>query len=176
MTRPCNRGARSDRLPVNSNGTAATIDATLRPIRAGRQGAPPGAGGAGRGVRCRLGAAADTRPPPTRAFACSYHAPSFRPLKLLRHAEVIAAARPKLRGEHADTGSASDLIDRIEQIDDVEAHGDRLAVRHGKFVRYAGIDLTRRALRSKCWRRPSADRIAAVVLGGKLDTWVMPLA
>src|SRR5580693_1867782 len=61
--------------------------------------------------------------------------------QLPRYAHEVASTRTVLRREYADAGAASDLVDGVEQIDDVEAHRQRFAVRHGKFVREAGVEL-----------------------------------
>jgi hypothetical protein len=42
--------------------------------------------------------------------------------------QLITPARAELRREHAVAGAASDLIDSIEQVDDVETHGHRLGM------------------------------------------------
>ena len=61
--------------------------------------------------------------------------------QLLRNADIIAAARAVLRREHADAGAVAQLVDLVEQVDDVEAHGQRLVVRRpSEIVRNAGID------------------------------------
>src|SRR5580704_8899434 len=60
---------------------------------------------------------------------------------LFRNTEEVAAPRAVLRREYADAAAVSDLVDGVEQVDDVEAYRQRLAVRHGEFVRYAGIEL-----------------------------------
>lgn len=62
---------------------------------------------------------------PPRCPACS---------DLFAYADEIAAARTVLRREHADPGTASDLVDRVEQVDDVEAYSEGLSVGHGEFV------------------------------------------
>ena len=40
----------------------------------------------------------------------------------------VAAARAVLRREHADAAAVPDEVDRVEEIDDVEAHGHRLRI------------------------------------------------
>src|SRR4029077_8831041 len=59
----------------------------------------------------------------------------------LLYAEKETAARTVLRGEHADATAVSDLIDRIENVHDVEAHGHRLMIRHIEIARQADIEL-----------------------------------
>src|SRR5207302_3396485 len=56
-------------------------------------------------------------------------------------AEEKAAARTVLRREYADAAAVSDLIDRIENVHDVEAHGHRLIIRHIEIARQANIEL-----------------------------------
>src|SRR5271156_5965622 len=62
-------------------------------------------------------------------------------LEFLADSEKIASARAELRREHADAGAASDLVDCVEQIDDIEANRQRLAVGRGECVRDTGIEL-----------------------------------
>src|SRR5580704_10715090 len=54
--------------------------------------------------------------------------------------EEVTAARTVLRCEYADAGAASDLIDRIEDIHDVEAHRHR-SLRCREVARDADIEL-----------------------------------
>jgi hypothetical protein len=114
---------------------------------------------------------------------------SARNLELLRDAQEVAAARAELRREHADAGAASDLIDSIEQVDDVETHGHRLGiVRQEKFAPNADIELRIRRHRRDIgitaaqtapvdhisgkfssapgWRRPRTSQCAAECLVG----------
>src|SRR5579863_8253494 len=61
--------------------------------------------------------------------------------QLLRNAGVEAAARAELRSKNSDTGAVAKLVNLVEQVDDIEAHGHRLGVRRPlEFPRYSGID------------------------------------
>src|SRR5271156_4332935 len=80
---------------------------------------------------------------------------------LFRYAEEIAAPRPELRREYADPAAASDLIDRIEEVDDVETQRHRLRiVRQQKLARDSGIEL--RVLRHRADIRIAGTQPAAV--------------
>src|ERR1700684_2583467 len=52
----------------------------------------------------------------------------------LRQAYKITAARAELRSEHTDAAAVADLVDLVEEIDDVEAHGERLGARRGENI------------------------------------------
>jgi hypothetical protein len=45
--------------------------------------------------------------------------------QLLRDTGKEAAARPELRREYADARAAPDLVDRVEQVDDIEPQRGR---------------------------------------------------
>src|ERR1700722_18744957 len=69
-----------------------------------------------------------TRPDRKAATSCRPR----RPSQLLRYAEIKAAARPVLRREHADAAAVTELVDLVEQIDNVEPHGERLGARRDR--------------------------------------------
>ena len=68
------------------------------------------------------------------------------PSKFLRQSGEKASPRPILRREHADAGSAPDLIERIEDVHHVEAQRERLHVPALKLVRQSDIELGVRLL------------------------------
>ena len=63
------------------------------------------------------------------------------PARTSGQAKIVAAARPERAGEHADAGPILDHVTGIENIDDVEAQGDRLPTRNVEFMRHPGVDL-----------------------------------
>src|ERR1700685_56780 len=79
--------------------------------------------------------------PPRSSWQSSGSCWKSRASKLLGDADVVTAARAVLRREHADAGAASDLIDGVEQVHDVEAHRHRFAVGLCEFVGDAGVEL-----------------------------------
>jgi hypothetical protein len=59
----------------------------------------------------------------------------------LRNTHEEAAPRAVLRRKDADAGAVAKLINLVEQIDDVEPHGERLGVRRPfEIVCHADID------------------------------------
>src|ERR1700733_7507334 len=50
----------------------------------------------------------------------------------LRQAYKITPARAELRSEHADAAAVADLVNLVEEIDDVEAHRERLGARRSE--------------------------------------------
>ena len=51
-----------------------------------------------------------------------------KPSKLLGQPDIEPAPRPVLRREHADAAAVAELVDRVEGVDDVEAHAQRFRV------------------------------------------------
>src|ERR1700693_3358599 len=62
-------------------------------------------------------------------------------LKRLRQPEEQSPSRPELRGTDTDAGAIADLVLPVEQIDDVEARGERAAPVQSEHVSRAEIDL-----------------------------------
>jgi hypothetical protein len=66
----------------------------------------------------------------------------FPASELFSHAEEETLARSILRCEHANAGAISELIDRIEEVDDIETHGHWFRiVGQQKLARNPNIDL-----------------------------------
>src|ERR1700728_4399970 len=63
-----------------------------------------------------------------------------RASQFLRKSDKITAARAELRGEHADAGAVAQFVNLVEQVDDVEAHGEEFVVRRPlEVVRHARV-------------------------------------
>ena len=63
------------------------------------------------------------------------------PSKFLRQSGEKASPRPVLRREHADAGSAPELVERVEDVHHVEAQRERLHVPALELVGNSDIEL-----------------------------------